>query len=137
VRVSAAIDNRGLSRRFKASFCLSAINLCAMALPTLRPPYHWVVLISGIVVNVAACWLILRNVEPSGDPDIHARLAAFGRRSICCLGLFGVILMAALGLTERLGKQALPFILFGFGYFAVALKVLGISIDKTMEKLRN
>ena len=52
------------------------------------------------------------------------------------LGVFGGMLLLALGMTERLGKQAIPFVLFSFGYFSVASKVLGNSIDKKIDELK-
>lgn len=106
-----------------------------MALPTLRPSYAWAVLISGFVLNATACWLILRNVEPMRIPEAHEDLAAWGRKAVLGLGVLGGILLLTLGMTERLGKQAIPFVLFSFGYFSVASKVLGSSIDKKLDEL--
>jgi hypothetical protein len=128
VRRSRATITRKLSLRFKACFYLSALNLCAMALPTFQAPYHRVVMIAGLVLNVAACWLIFRNVEPVRNPGTHEKLAAFGIRSMWCLGLLGAVLLLVLGLTHRLGKQAMPFMIFGFGYLSLAANVLGMSI---------
>jgi hypothetical protein len=132
---AAGRDARSLSRRFKACFYLSAINLCALALPTVQAPYNLVAAIAGIVVNIAACWLILRNVEPSRDAEMHVKLAAFGIRSMWCQGLLGGVLLLTLALTRGLGKQALPCIIFGFGYFGVAANVLGMSTDKWIDEL--
>lgn len=134
--MSTAVKARGLSRRFKACFYLSAINFCAMALPTLQPSYVWAVLIFGFVSNAIACWLILRNVEPMSAPQTHEMLAAWGRKAMLGLGVLGGVLLLTLGMTERLGKQAIPFVLFGFSYFSVASRVLGISIDKRIDEPR-
>lgn len=124
-----------LSQRFKACYYLSALNLGAMALPALQAPYIWIVIIVSTIVNAAACVLILRGVETSADTEAHERLATFGKRGIFGLGLVGGLLLLVLAFTGRLGRQALPFMLFGFGYFSVALKVLENSTGKSMEKL--
>jgi hypothetical protein len=130
-----ATTARSLSRRFKACFYLSALNLCAMALPALQAPYHWVALIAGIAVNVAACWLILRNVEAARHPRTHERLAAFGIRGIWCLGPLGVVLLSVLGLTHRLSAQSGLFMVIGFGYYAIAASVLGRSTDNLFARI--
>jgi hypothetical protein len=136
VWMSERMNTGNLSLRFKACYFLSALNLAAMALPILQAPHPWALPITGIVVNVVACWLILRGVEPSQDPNTHETLGAFGRRGNFVVASAAAILLVVLGFTERLTKQAIPFALFGFGYTWVALKVLDMSTARWLDELR-
>ncbi len=125
---------RDTRRRLTACFTVASLNFMVLMIPRLAGGEIYLLVTSGILLNLISAWRLLRGVKPMMNEVEHLSDVALSKRWTMVIGFLGTVAVLFSGFQGLLDRQVVPFLVCGYLFLLVVpAKIMNLAVARRME----